>query len=221
MLTWRSNVALKFNLKSGGVNQLLPKGPGFLNDGNTMVVGIDVSHPPPKSMKGTPSIAAVVASIDKNYGQWPGSVGCQESNTEMVENLKDMMKERLNLWITKNNNRKPSKILIYRDGVSEGQYTEVIEKELKKVREACDEIYGKISRVSITIVVVGKRHHTRFYPTDKQNADARGNPRNGTVVDRGITMERGCKYLRLSSRLVHHHESPTCCRSKVAFLLVS
>lgn len=39
----------------------------------------------------------------------------------------------------------------------------------------------------LTIVICGKRHHTRFYPTDPQHADRDGNPRPGTVVDRGIT----------------------------------
>ena len=68
-ITYYANVALKFNLKCGGVNQLLPKQLGFLNEGRTMVVGIDVTHPAPKSMVGNPSIAAVVASIDSHYGR--------------------------------------------------------------------------------------------------------------------------------------------------------
>jgi eukaryotic translation initiation factor 2C len=33
----------------------------------------------------------------------------------------------------------------------------------------------------------GKRHHTRFYPVEEGNADHNGNPRPGTVVDRGVT----------------------------------
>ena len=33
----------------------------------------------------------------------------------------------------------------------------------------------------------GKRHHTRFYPVEEANADHNGNPRPGTVVDRGVT----------------------------------
>ena len=44
-------------------------------------------------------------------------------------------------------------------------------------------------------MIVGKRHHTRFYPTEEKYADmtsrVKGNPPNGTVVDRGVTMERG------------------------------
>jgi eukaryotic translation initiation factor 2C len=39
--------------------------------------------------------------------------------------------------------------------------------------------------VLMRIVVLGKRHHTRFYPTDAANADQNGNPKAGTVVDRG------------------------------------
>lgn len=185
-----ANVALKFNLKCGGVNQLLPKQLGFLNAGDTMVVGIDVTHPAPKSMEGTPSIAGVVASIDGLYGQWPGSIRPQESKKEMVSTLNLMMQERINLWI-KFNKRAPSKILIYRDGVSEGQYKIVIEDELKQIREACKEILGPNTMPKITVVVVGKRHHTRFYPTDATTADFKGNPLNGTVVDRGVTMEKG------------------------------
>ena len=46
-----ANVALKFNLKAGGINQRLPEQLGFLHNGDTMVVGIDVSHPAPKSSK--------------------------------------------------------------------------------------------------------------------------------------------------------------------------
>ena len=67
--TYYANVALKFNLKCGGINQLLPEQLGFLNEGRTMVVGIDVTHPAPKDMIGHPSIAAVVASIDSHYGR--------------------------------------------------------------------------------------------------------------------------------------------------------
>ena len=174
-----------------------------------MVVGIDVSHLPPKSMEGTPSIAAVVASIDNEYGQWPGSIRCQgskEAKQEMVSTLQVMMEERLKAWITKNG-RGPAKILIYRDGVSEGQYKTVLDEELGRIREACKEVYGAHALPQITIVVVGKRHHTRFYPTKAANADHRGNPKNGTVVDRGVTMERGCEYLRLPSPFVQCHES--------------
>ena len=39
----------------------------------------------------------------------------------------------------------------------------------------------------MTVVVCGKRHHTRFYPTEAPSADHNGNPKPGTIVDRGVT----------------------------------
>jgi hypothetical protein len=38
----------------------------------------------------------------------------------MIAEMKEMMKERLQLWNKKNNARWPQKIIVYRDGVSEG-----------------------------------------------------------------------------------------------------
>lgn len=46
---------------------------------------------------------------------------------------------------------------------------------------------AKPYRPALSIVVCGKRHHTRFYPTEAAGADHLGNPRPGTVVDQGVT----------------------------------
>lgn len=50
-----ANVALKFNMKLGGVNHSLndPTSNKFLNAMPTMIVGMDVTHPGPGSAKGT------------------------------------------------------------------------------------------------------------------------------------------------------------------------
>lgn len=84
--------------------------------------------------------------------------------------------------------------VVYRDGVSEGQYDKVVNEELPPLRKACTEVYPasdqKMGLPHFTIVVVGKRHHTRFYPTKETNADRSGNPKPGTIVDRGVTEAR-------------------------------
>ena len=52
----------------------------------------------------------------------------------------------------------------------------------------CDNRLKHANHPQIVIIVVGKRHHTRFYPTDNKSMDSRtGNPMPGTVVDRGVT----------------------------------
>ena len=58
-----ANVALKINLKIGGVNHILANQTSLYE--TTMVIGIDVTHPSPGPTKKTaPSVAAMVASVD-------------------------------------------------------------------------------------------------------------------------------------------------------------
>ena len=73
-----ANVALKVNAKLGGVNHLLdPQSMAWLTTKKTMVVGVDVTKPGPGSISGTPSIAAMVASIDDRFAQFPASLSLQ------------------------------------------------------------------------------------------------------------------------------------------------
>ena len=81
-----------------------------------MVVGLDVTHPKPGSIKGTPSIAGIVASIDARFAHWPGNVRCQASREEMISDLDFLMEERLRLWISNNPNHRLENIMVYRDG---------------------------------------------------------------------------------------------------------
>lgn len=188
-LQYFANVALKFNMKLGGVNHALnAANMAWLKKAPTMLVGIDVTHPGPGSVKGTPSIAAVVASCESDFAQYPASMEIQETKKEMVTNLAKMMWERLTLFKAKNNVL-PQRVLVYRDGVSEGQFLIVIEEELPAIKAAFKKFDTPKTpyRPQLTIVICGKRHHTRFYPTEQAHADHNGNPRPGTVVDRGVT----------------------------------
>lgn len=190
-----ANVAIKFNLKLGGINQSLPPAElGLISQGKTMIVGLDVTHPSPGSASNAPSIAGIVASIDGFLGQWPADIRVQEGKKEMITDLETLFESRLRLWQKYNKNALPENLLIYRDGVSEGQYQTVLDEELPRVRNACAKIYPAPMTSSglprISIVVVGKRHHTRFYPTKASDADKFSNPQNGTVVDRGVTEAR-------------------------------
>lgn len=83
--------------------------------------------------------------------------------------------------------RLPERIIVYRDGVSSGQFAEVLREELNGIRAACGMITANY-KPPITYVVVQKRHHARFFC--KNNADVVGRAKNvppGTVVDTGVT----------------------------------
>ena len=179
----------KINLKLGGINHILDDDSyGLIYEGETMVVGIDVTHPPPGN-DGAPSVAAMVASQDKELSQWPADLRINERRQEMVNLLQEMLVTRLQHFKEKNSKCLPKNILIYRDGVGEGQYKTVLEEELPRMRAACHKVYGMEYELGvyprISLIVVGKRHHTRFYRTKGIAGpvlDAKsGNPPFGTV----------------------------------------
>jgi eukaryotic translation initiation factor 2C len=115
---YHANVASKFNLKLGGSNQgLEPSKLGLIDEGKTMVVGLDVTHPSPGSTDTAPSVAAIVASTDKYLAQFPAELSVQERRREMISDVGRLLKGRLTLWQRHNRNQLPENILVYRDGV--------------------------------------------------------------------------------------------------------
>ncbi|KAK2751052.1 Nucleolar Complex 2 protein [Myotisia sp. PD_48] len=185
-----ANLALKVNLKLGGVNHQLETPQNDQFRARIMYLGIDVTHPTgTDSIPNAPSIAGVVANCDSLLGQWPASLRVQERRVEIVQSLSEMVIERLKSW--KDQKFLPQKIVVYRDGVSESQYQQVLDSELNAINNAIETYYGTVCRPKVTMIIVGKRHHTRFYPANREHIDERsGNVVAGTVVDRGCTMVR-------------------------------
>ncbi|XP_044444437.1 protein argonaute MEL1-like [Triticum aestivum] len=75
----------------------------------------------------------------------------------------DSMIKELLLNFYQKNRRKPERIIFYRDGVSESQFSPVLLHEVDAIRKACislDEHYVP----PITFLVVQKRHQTRLFP---------------------------------------------------------
>lgn len=107
------------------------------------------------------------------------------------------MKERLQVYIGKNR-EPPQHILFYRDGVSESQFGKIRGTELSQIVEACQEVACRGQRAQITLVVVGKRHHTRFYPSpsDWQNI------RSGLLVDETVVAPKQFNFY------LQAHDSP-------------
>ncbi|KAK3302926.1 ribonuclease H-like domain-containing protein [Chaetomium strumarium] len=183
------NILLKANLKLGGVNHTVEcdAAETILSQRRAMVVGYDVTHAVPGAGGTSSSIIGIVANVDSNLAQWPATVAFQtEENKEIVNAIKcfqQLLGPHLERWAKfnarKNKTKYPEALIIYRDGVSEGQYNHVIEQESTLIP----------SSPKITIVIVGKRHHTRFYPKNEQAADEKGNPKPGTIVDRSITSQ--------------------------------
>ena len=75
-------------------------------------------------------------------------------------------------------------------GVSDSQFETVLQKEIPAIRSACSMVLDDSPQPKITCIVAVKRHHNRFYPTDKDGADPKhnNNINTGTTVDRNVTI---------------------------------
>ena len=90
-----------------------------------------VGHPGPGSA--SPSIAAVVASHDIQGIQYSTAVQVQNSREEIIVDLQTMAANLIKKFRIKTG-QKPVRIIFYRDGVSEGQYSEVCKREITALK---------------------------------------------------------------------------------------
>ena len=163
------NVALKINVKLGGVNQIpgTPMPIPGVKDPVTdpyIVFGADVAHPGPGSL--SPSVAGVVGSFDVNGGvQYATECRPQNSREEarrglletwltcqIIADLEDMVNSLLKTFY-KASKKQPTRIIFYRDGVSEGQFAHVVVQEVSAIRRACLRLDAKY-RPKLTYVSV-------------------------------------------------------------------
>ncbi|KAH9077150.1 argonaute-like protein [Lactarius deliciosus] len=179
-----ANITLKLNVKLGGVNSVLESPDiSFLTDSAnpTIVMGAGVIHPAPGSGD-RPTFTALVGSIDTSAVRYVSTMEVQTSRQEIIDAMESMSTYVLSQYKL-NTGKYPKRILFYRDGVSEGQFATVIQDELPLIRSACKKLGFN---PTITLIIVSKRHHVRFFPRFKSESDRSGNCFAGTVVDSDI-----------------------------------
>ncbi|XP_073037967.1 protein argonaute 4-like [Primulina eburnea] len=188
-----TNLLLKINAKLGGLNTSLAgeisSSLPMVSKIPTLILGMDVSHGSP-GQSDIPSIAAVVSSR-----QWPSvsryraCVRTQSRKVEMIDSLfkrvsdtedEGIIRELLVDYYISSGKRKPDQIIIFRDGVSESQFNQVLNIELNQIIEACKFLDEKWSP-KFVVIVAQKNHHTKFFqPNSPENVPP------GTVIDNTI-----------------------------------
>ncbi|ORZ32562.1 Piwi domain-domain-containing protein [Catenaria anguillulae PL171] len=178
-----SNVVLKVNTKiKGPSHNFHLKQSKFLTE-PTLIVGADVTHPAPGTNQA--SIAAMVGSLDPNCLRFQPVVRMQPVRQEEIADAGGMFREVLRNYQTSNAGRLPKRVIMYRDGVSEGQFALVRDAEVHAMRSVLAELNA--SATKLTFVLVNKRHHTRFFASNPRDGDRSGNIKAGLVVDSGVT----------------------------------
>lgn len=153
----------------------------------TMIMGADVTH----KVAGI-SVAGVVGSADSSYasyfhqirGQSPYTLNTlKQRNRQSEERIIDLTSMTFNIlekWRSMNK-KLPDTIIYYRDGVSDGQFINVLKRELNLL----DDAFKKISTTydpKLVIIVGQKRHQTRLWMQDGGLQDDKG---KGKGKDKG------------------------------------
>ncbi|KAH9946209.1 Piwi domain-containing protein, partial [Epithele typhae] len=199
---YRNNVALKINTRLRGVNSTVKSVQDLLR--LNMVIGADVGHPG-AGVSNRPSVAGLVAMVGVSPSDMTAISTVQEPRIEIIQEMKVMMiylttaRSACIEKVAKASDRNPvyedppKVIWFFRDGVSEGEYEAVAAQEIVQVKgssialEAFTELKIPESlKPKIVYVIVGKRHHIRFFPVQPSDADRSQNCPAGLLVERDI-----------------------------------
>ncbi|XP_017239098.1 protein argonaute 4 isoform X2 [Daucus carota subsp. sativus] len=214
-----TNVLLKINAKLGGLNSKLsiehsPSNP-LESKIPTLILGMSVFNGSP-GKSGVPSIAAVVSSrCWPLFSKYRACVRTQSPKVATIESLfqkvsdkKDdgIIRELLMDFYTSSGSKKPDQIIIFRDGVSESQFNQVLNVELNQIIEAC-KFWDANWSPQFVVIIAQKNHHTRFFrPESTEHVHP------GTVIDNTICRGQNSDFYLCShagitgiTRPTHYH----------------
>uniref|UniRef100_A0A4W3JAN3 Piwi like RNA-mediated silencing 4 n=1 Tax=Callorhinchus milii TaxID=7868 RepID=A0A4W3JAN3_CALMI len=147
---------------------------------------------------------SIIQDLASNSMEWYSRCVFQSSAVEVADCLKVCMQGALNKWL-EINHMLPGRIVIYRDGVGDGQLMTLVDYEVPQILhsfKAVNPCYGP----KITMIVVRKRSPCRFF------ADVNGalqNPALGTVIDSEATRPEWYDFFLISQCARQGTVSPT------------
>jgi aubergine-like protein len=197
MMSVATKVLIQLNCKLGGEAWTLDiplKG--------LMVIGIDTYH---DSAKKGQSVGAVVASVNASLTRYYSGCLFQHTHQELLDGIRVCLQTALRHYYQINGSA-PSKIIVYRDGVGDGQLDAVIQHEVPQLFETFKSL-GNDYKPQVAFIVVKKRLNTRFFRT--QSGRQHGNPLPGTVVDTEVTRLEWYDFFLVSQSVRQGTVAPT------------
>lgn len=168
----------------------------------SLLIRYDVYH---DSTDKSRSFGAMVATMDlQDQTKTPGffSTVCAHRNgEELSNNFGKMVLKALGAYQNRHG-RIPASIIIYRDGVGEGQTKYVYEQELKQVVKELKGFF-KEKPLKLAFIIVSKRINTKFFTLDQKN------PVAGTVVDDVVTLPERYDFFLVSQNVNQGTATPT------------
>nr|XP_061841867.1 piwi-like protein 2 isoform X1 [Nerophis lumbriciformis] len=167
---------------------------------NLMVVGVDVHHDTGKAHQ---SVMGFVASINSALTRWYSRVTFQAPNDELINGFTVCLLAALHKYHEVNHNL-PERIVVYRDGVSDGQLKMVEQFEIPQLIK-CFERFPSYEPKLVFIVVQKRINTTLFSWVD----NTFGIPSPGTVLDHTLTRKEWVDFYLMAHHTRHGCGLPT------------
>uniref|UniRef100_A0A6G1SM65 Piwi-like protein 1 n=1 Tax=Aceria tosichella TaxID=561515 RepID=A0A6G1SM65_9ACAR len=172
---------------------------------DTMICGYDTYHDTTKRGR---SFGAFVASLNNHHSRWWSKADAHERLEEISSQMSVNIISAMKVYKKFNNNKLPQQVIIYRDGVGEGQIEHVFKIELDKIKQALSGLGSKDQKIKLTMIVVNKRIGARFYMRSRK-PDEFLNPPPGTVIDHTVTREERFDFFLISQSTFRGTVTPT------------
>ena len=168
-----------------------------------MLVGADVFH-----SRGKDSVAAVVGTTDNDFSKYTSFSSIQpKRGQEIMTNVAKMVLSCVQEYTKKNNNKVPSLVMFYRDGVGRGQQKIVEKEEIHLIKQGLQEKYGK-KAPKLVFILVTKRINNRFYKIDKRKGRI-GNPDSGLIVHSDVVSDDKFDFFMVAQNVNQGTATPT------------
>ncbi|XP_050410256.1 piwi-like protein 1 isoform X1 [Patella vulgata] len=195
LMSVATKIAIQINCKLGGEIWKLKiplKG--------TMYVGIDTYH---DGLRKGQSVAGIISSLNITATRYYSRVSFQPKGSELVDGLHVAMTGALRKY-HEVNGEFPNKIIVYRDGVGDGQLAAVFQHEVFQVKQVMRNL-GCLE-AKLCFMIVKKRINARFFARTPPNYT---NPLPGTIVDTEVTKPEWYDFFLVSQSVRQGTVTPT------------
>ncbi|KAM5224612.1 piwi-like protein 4 isoform 4-T4 [Hipposideros larvatus] len=196
MMSVASKIAMQMNCKLGGELWAVE-----IPLKSLMVVGIDVCK---DAFNKGMVVVGFVASINPRITRWFSRCILQKTTTDVADCLKVFMTGALNKWY-KYNHSLPARVIVYRDGVGDGQLKTLVEYEVPQLLSSVTEANSNTSS-KLSVIVVRKKCMPRFFMEVNRTVQ---NPPLGTVVDLEATRPESYDFYLISQVACRGTVNPT------------
>ncbi|EFO90174.1 hypothetical protein CRE_24176 [Caenorhabditis remanei] len=172
----RQNIVNKTNMKLGGLNYLI--GSNYLNNPRVLIVGFETSQ-----TGGDIVTVGYAANMMDHYQKFAGGYVYAARGRDIYGPIiKETLVGIFNNFKQHKHRGAPEELIIYFNGITEGQYGMINEEYTQQVKSACSTM-NEAFRPKITIIASSKQHNERLYKSEQGRLS---NLEPGTVVDHTI-----------------------------------